>query len=261
MAIALALLSTGLYLLTALRIWRQSTATGAVPAIALLAHLGALSLALFSGGGLSINWTTALSLFTWQSAALLWLFSLRLPLQSLGLAVYPLAALGALAAGVWPESTQPVSGNWQVRLHVLLSLLSVGLLTLAAAQAILLALQERRLHAHQSRSAMRFLPPLMAMERALFQLVAVGFVLLSASLLTGLWFLQDWLAQHLAHKTVLSITAWVIFGGLLLARWRVGLRGKQATRWTLVGYCVLILAYFGSKFVLELLLGAHWRAL
>lgn len=98
------------------------------------------------------------------------------------------------------------------------------------------------------------------MERALFQLIGIGFVLLSASLLTGIGFIKDWLAQHLAHKTVLSVSAWLIFGGLLLSRWKVGLRGRQATHWTLVGYAVLLLAYFGSKVVLETLMNTHWRA-
>jgi ABC-type uncharacterized transport system permease subunit len=96
------------------------------------------------------------------------------------------------------------------------------------------------------------------MERLLFQLIAIGFFLLSLTLLSGLWFIRDWLAQHLAHKTVLSITAWLIFGVLLWGRLRYGWRGRTAIRWTLAGYATLLLAYFGSKLILEQFLGRHW---
>ena len=67
-------------------------------------------------------------------------------------------------------------------------------------------------------------------------------------------FVQDLLAQRLVHKTVLSVLSWLIFGGLLLGRWRRGWRGTTAVRWTLVAMALLVLSYFGSKFVLELVL-------
>src|SRR3546814_4793747 len=89
------------------------------------------------------------------------------------------------------------------------------------------------------------------MERLLFQLIGIGFVLLSLTLISGLWFIHDWLAQHLAHKTILSITAWLIFGTLLWGRVRHGWRGRVAIRWALAGYAMLFLAYFGSKLILE----------
>src|SRR3546814_14044176 len=83
------------------------------------------------------------------------------------------------------------------------------------------------------------------MDRLLVQLIGIGFVLLSLTLISGLWFIHDWLAQHLAHKTILSITAWLIFGTLLWGRVRHGWRGRVAIRWALAGYAMLILAYFG----------------
>ena len=85
-------------------------------------------------------------------------------------------------------------------------------------------------------------------------MIGSGFALLSAGLLTGIFFLEDIFAQHLVHKTVLSIVAWLVFGILLWGRWRFGWRGRTAIRWTLSGFVVLLLAYFGSKFVLELIL-------
>jgi ABC-type uncharacterized transport system permease subunit len=96
------------------------------------------------------------------------------------------------------------------------------------------------------------------MEHLLFVLITLGFFILSLSLLSGLLFVDDLLAQHLAHKTVLSIAAWAMFGALLWGRWRRGWRGRMAVRWTLSGYAVLILAYFGSKIILEQILSRHW---
>jgi ABC-type uncharacterized transport system permease subunit len=92
----------------------------------------------------------------------------------------------------------------------------------------------------------------------MFRLIGAGFVLLSLALLTGLIFVTNLWAQHLQHKTILSLIAWVIFGVLLLGRNRYGWRGRAALRWTLSGFGFLALSYFGSKFVLEYLLGRHW---
>ena len=97
-------------------------------------------------------------------------------------------------------------------------------------------------------------PPLAVMERLLFQLIGAGFALLSATLLTGVVFVEDLFAQHLAHKTVLSIAAWVVFGMLLAGRWRWGWRGRRAVRLTLAGMGLLLLAFVGTKFVLEIVL-------
>jgi ABC-type uncharacterized transport system permease subunit len=92
------------------------------------------------------------------------------------------------------------------------------------------------------------------METLLFQMIGGGFIALSFSLLSGIMFLDDVFAQQLVHKTVLSIAAWAVFGVLLWGRWRHGWRGRTAIRWTLSGFAALVLSYFGSKLVLELIL-------
>ena len=257
-------LSALLYGAAGLRLWlRPGTASGHAGGFALLAvalHAAALAGRMVGPEGWSIDWVTALNLFAWLASGLLWVFALRHPVKVLGLAAYPFGAVASGVAAVVPAAAATVEhGHW-VGLHVLLSLLAAGLLTLAAMQAALLSAQDRWLHQHEAPSFMKRLPPLLAMERMLFVLIGAGFVLLSAALLTGLSFIHDWLTQHLAHKTVLSITAWLIFGGLLVGRWRLGLRGRQAARWTLAGYGMLILAYLGAKLVLELLLGARWSS-
>ena len=92
----------------------------------------------------------------------------------------------------------------------------------------------------------------------MFRLIGAGFGMLTLALLTGFVFVTNLFEQHLIQKTVLSLIAWVIFGTLLIGRIRYGWRGRRAVRWTLYGFGVLALAYFGSKFVLETLLGRHW---
>jgi ABC-type uncharacterized transport system permease subunit len=146
-------------------------------------------------------------------------------------------------------------GHWQLELHILLSILAYSLLVIAALQAVLLAVQDHQLRNRHPGGLIRALPPLQTMETLLIQLIATGFVLLSLALLTGLFFLEDIFAQHLVHKTVLSLIAWGVFATLLWGHWRFGWRGRVAIRWTLGGFLFLMLAYFGSKLVLELLLG------
>lgn len=251
-----------LYLLTAALIWRGPAAgwrEQVLPGFAVLLHGLAIGLQVFHDGRVTLGVSEAASLFAWQAALLLWGLSWREPLRSLGLLIYPLAALLAMLAWALPGSAAAgLMADWKTRLHILLSLLSAGLLTLAAVQAVALALQDRWLHQQSQAPLVRGLPPLLTMERLLFQLILIGFCLLSATLLTGLWFLQDWFQQHLAHKIVLSILAWLIFGVLLWGRHRYGWRGKKALRWALSGYGMLILAYFGSKLILEEILGRHW---
>ena len=117
-----------------------------------------------------------------------------------------------------------------------------------------LAVQERRLRTRRLGGISRGLPPLVTMESLLFQMIGAGFGALTLSLLSGFFFLDNLFAQHLVHKTVLSIAAWLVFATLLWGRRRYGWRGRTAIRWTLSGFAVLVLAYFGSKLVLELVL-------
>jgi hypothetical protein len=142
-----------------------------------------------------------------------------------------------------------------LQIHILLSLLAYSLLAIAAIQSILLAIQNHHLHHHHPGGFIRALPPLAIMEGLLFQIIGLGFVFLSASLISGFMFLEDLFGQQVAHKTLLAIAAWGLFAALLLGRWRFGWRGRIAIRWTLGGFFALALAYFGSKLVLELILG------
>jgi ABC-type uncharacterized transport system permease subunit len=208
-----------------------------------------------SPNGFNLGFFNALSVSGWLIAMVLLLLATVRPVENLGIMVLPFAALTVLLALMFP-SLRPISDltHWQLELHILISILAYSVLALAAVQAILLAVQDRRLRSRLPGGFMHGIPPLVTMEAMLFRMIGVGFVLLSLALLSGLVFLEDIFAQHLVHKTILSTVAWAVFGILLWGRWRFGWRGRKAIRWTLGGFSVLVLAYFGSKLVLELVL-------
>lgn len=145
------------------------------------------------------------------------------------------------------------------RLHIVSSLLAYSLLSIAAINALMLAVQDYALRHPGLVRRLDFLPPLATIETIMFRLILGGWVLLTLSLASGLAFIDNLFAQHLAHKTALSLLSWLLFGLLLAGRWRLGWRGRQAVRWTLAAMAALALAYFGSKLVLELVLDRSWH--
>jgi ABC-type uncharacterized transport system permease subunit len=168
--------------------------------------------------------------------------------------VFPLAALLLGVDVFMTPRTLPLAMGWQIKLHVTVALLAFSVLSIAAVLAILLAIQERALRHREFGSWLRALPPLTLTEALLFRLIGAGFVLLTLTLLSGILFVDDLFGQHLIHKTVLSIVAWLVFGVLLFGRKQYGWRGRRAVNLTLIGMAILLLAFFGSKFVLEVIL-------
>lgn len=223
---------------------------------AVLLHAGVLYPLLVTASGLNLGFFNAASLVGCLTALLLLISSLQRPLENLGIALLPMAALTIALMFAYPsEHVLSETSHWQLDLHILLSVLAYSLLVIAVLQALLLAVQDRQLRNRHPGGLIRALPPLATMETLLIQLIGAGFVLLSLALLTGFFFLEDIFAQHLVHKTVLSLIAWAVFATLLWGRWKFGWRGRTVVRWTLGGFAFLALAYFGSKLVLELLLG------
>ncbi len=222
-------------------------------AIAAIAH--ALLLFGLHGRGLDLHFFAALSLAGFGIAAVTLVVSLARPVAGLGVIVFPLAA-ALLAIDVYfAPSTAPQPLEWQIKLHAALALIAYSLLSIAALLAILLALQERALRRRRLDSGLiRALPPLTLTEALMFRLIGTGFLFLTLTLLSGVLFVDNLFAQHLVHKTVLSIASWFVFGCLLFGRWRWGWRGRRAVHLTLTGMTILLLAFFGTKFVLELLL-------
>jgi ABC-type uncharacterized transport system permease subunit len=222
---------------------------------AIFLHTLTLYLSMVSTQGINLGFYNAISLV----GAVIALFTLisvwRHPVDILAVVFLPLAAI-AMFVDVFSNSQHLlVPGSFSpLSIHILSSIIAYSILALAALQAVLLSIQNKFLHAHQPGGLIRLMPPLRDMEELLFETIMLGFIMLTLSLATGLVFLENMFAQQLAHKTILSILAWLFFLTLLIGRWKLGWRGRTAIRWTLTGFISLMLAYFGSKFVLEVIL-------
>ena len=222
--------------------------------LALILHGAAHVMAWRATGVTDLHFFAALSLVGLGMAALTAVVGAAGRMRALGVLVFPLAAVVLLVYGRYGHSTRPEPLDWRLLLHAWLALLAYATLAIAAVLAVFLWLQERALRRREFHAWLRPLPPLTELETLLFRTIAVGFVLLGAGLLSGVLFVDDLLAQHLVHKTVLSVLSWLAFGALLVGRWRYGWRGATAAHWTLAAMALLALAFFGSKFVLELVL-------
>lgn len=256
-----AVMAASAYLAAALAgYFKQSLWLAALAALAIGLHAFVLIDDIFGAGLLRINILDAASLVLLQASAILLLGWRLLPTAVMMQVIAPLAGLGAVA-GAWSTGASLDGGvaQWHLQVHIGLSIFAAGLFTLAALQSLLVAVQSRYLHyVGTGRAWTRELPPLQRMETLLFGIVWAAWASLTAALLTGIVFVDDIFAQHLVHKTTLSLVSWMVFALLLWGRWQYGWRGRTALRWTWAGFGILLLAYFGSKFVLEQLLGQRW---
>lgn len=223
--------------------------------VAALTHLLILSLYMWQKQGIDFSFFHTASIISLIIVFLLLIASFTKPVEKLGIALFPIAAIMLSLDAAYPSSIE-IAQKYSLAMntHILSSIIAFSLLTIAAFQALLLALQDNQLRNHTPGRLMLAFPPLQAMESLLFQMISAGVVFLSVSLLSGFIFIDDLFAQHLVHKTILSIVAWLIFTSLIIGRERYGWRGKKAIRLTLYGFLSLLLAYFGSKLVLELIL-------
>jgi len=209
--------------------------------------------------GWDVNFINILALASLIVMVLLLLSSIGTQMLEAAVIALPGAALCVWLVGL--SSPSPVILTRlapMVEVHVFSSLLAYALLSIAAMVAILLAIQEHLLRHPRTIRHLELLPPLAVLETLMFRMIMGGWLVLTASVITGLTFVENLLAQHLVHKTILTILSWVLFGLLLAGRWWYGWRGRRAIHLTLIAMLVLILGYFGSKFVLEVILDRTW---
>jgi ABC-type uncharacterized transport system permease subunit len=260
-----------LYLFVAWREWlslERETARppvwhGPVLALAIGLHGVLLVHGVYVEGQLRFGFAHALSATLWITVSIIWLETFLSASRGLFLLVLPLAAITALLPVAYPGAILGQATDAPMfRVHLLLAILAYSLLTIAAMQALLMASMDRRLHGDVSGGGGRLahfldrLPPLLSMETVLFRLIGAGFLLLTATLVSGIFFSEEIFGRALRfdHKTVFTFAAWFVFGALLIGRIVFGWRGRTALRWTLTGFAMLMLAYVGSRFVLEVLL-------
>ena len=207
---------------------------------------------------LRFGFAQALSVMMFLGVALYWVESLFYSLEGMQPLVLAPAAVAAPLPVLFPGLTS--SGAYaqaaEFKLHLALAMIAYGLFVIALLHATLMALAERQLH-RKGAVAFPSLPPLLTLETLLFRMLGVAFVFLTLTLITGIAFSEEIFGRALRfdHKTVFAVLSWLIFAALLAGRWRYGWRGRTAVRWTLSGFVMLLLAYVGSRFVLEVLLG------
>lgn len=227
-------------------------------AAALLLQGFGLHDALFGSGGMRFSFGLALALMLWLAALIYWLESFRSRMDGLQPAVLPVAALCALFPVFFPHTRVIAHANaFGFKLHFLAAMLAYSLFTLSAVHAIFMSAVEKKLHQKPLSPVLNSLPPLLRMEALLFQLIGAGFILLSVALGSGILFSEAIFGQamRIDHKTVFALASWAVFAALLAGRHIYGWRGRMALRWTMTGFLFLLLAYVGSRFVIEVLLG------
>lgn len=267
----LAALAAVLYLVIGVHFWRTrwgaevSAATRpmlgwerAAIGVAVLVHAAALYAGLFAPEGMQFSFSLALSLMLWLAVLIYWLESFHARLEGMQPLILCLAAACAAGPAAFAKAhTLTYAQNMGFRLHFLAAMSAYSLFTVSALHALFMAFAERRLHRRTLSRALAGLPPLLAMEALLFRMLGIAFALLTMALVSGIFFSEAIYGKPLSldHKTVFAIASWVIFGALLIGRQLYGWRGRTALRWLLSGFVTLLLAYVGSRFVVEVILG------
>lgn len=269
MQLALALPAIFLYLICTQQIWRRlrSRAAGVqIPCgrdIALL-WIGALvlhALAIYTGivtpEGITLGISHAFSLVGWLVALIVLIALHSRPVENLGLILLPFAALTLAAESIFPGArVLDHPGDLLLATHIFISLLAYSLFLIAALQSGVLWLQDRQLRSHRPGALLRALPPLEHTETVLFQIIGMGFTLLTVAIVSGFVYVSEFPASLQPQQIILFtifLSSWVIFATLLLGRWRFGWRGRIAIRWTLSGFFVLLIAYLGTEIAVSLL--------
>lgn len=243
--------------------WRvAAVAAGARPweRFAILAPLALhawLIYAIFAAPELRFGFAQALSVMMFLAVAICWLEGLAYPIEAVYSLVFLAAAICAPLPAFFEGRLTPSAEPFEFRLHLIFGMLAYSLFTVATLHAVLIAKVENRLHGTPGLDgAFGSLPPLLSLERLVFLLIGAAFIVLTVTLVFGMVFSEAFIgrAMRLEHKTIFIILSWAIFGMLLAGRWRYGWRGRTALRWTVTGFVVLMLAYPGSRFVLEVLL-------
>jgi ABC-type uncharacterized transport system permease subunit len=233
---------------------RESVSTSLqlpLPALALLFHTLLLGQLLFQPHGINLGFFHSLALLAWLSLIVGLTVSIKESIQHIALVLMPINIITIILVLASPSDGHTIHApSTLLQLHIMLSIFSYGLLSIGALLAILLSVRDRQLHNHRRGQITQTLPPLQTLENVMFKLIAAGFVLLTLALVSGFIFTDDWFN----HKIVFSCIAWLVFLILLCGRHLAGWRGRTAIRWTLGGTVLLMLAFFGTKLVLEIIL-------
>ncbi|CAG2141443.1 cytochrome C assembly family protein [Cupriavidus plantarum] len=236
---------------------------------ALASHGLLLHETIFPADRMVFGFAFALSAMLWLGIGIYWIESFFFSLAGLGLIVVPVAMIASLMPLAFPGAQiLGYAARPLFKLHFIIANVAYGLFTLAAFHAFLMLLAERRLHGFQGSPThervqgqwlgrwLDLLPPLLTLEKLLFRLIGAGFLLLTMTIASGFLFSEELFGRafRMDHKTVFAIISWAMFGGILIGRHFRGWRGRTALRWVIASFGILLLAYVGSRFVLEVIL-------
>lgn len=265
--VTLSLFTFAAYFVLAVYFWRANArGEGDVLSRGVVGHLVLIPLALhgyllaqdvFADGGFNLSMTNALSMIIWITLAVYWIARFFYPIGGLQALVLPLAAIIVLLPEFFPTAHQLTNTGLLVfKAHITAAMLAYSLFTIAMLHAVLISQVENRLHHAMMPRVLQSLPPLMTMETLLFRMIGIGFVLLTLTLISGAVFSEQIFGKvwQFNHKVLFGIISWGVFATLLWGHRFYGWRGRIAVRWTVSGFVLLLLAYLGSKFVLEVLL-------
>lgn len=224
-------------------------------ALALVFHAWLLSDLIVYDSGQNLSILNVASLISFIISLVMSFAMLKNRLWFLLPVIYSFAALNLSAAAFLPSTfIRHLENDPKLLLHISLALFSYATLTIGALYALQLAWLDYKLKNKKALALNPNFPPLMMVERQLFKIILIGNGLLTGTLLTGFIFVQDMFAQGKAHKAVLSFIAWVIYSVLLWGHYQKGWRGQKVTWFAVAGASLLTLAYFGSRFVQEIIL-------
>lgn len=224
----------------------------------LIWHFFVLATAILGAGGLSLTLGNAASFIGLQLALIAILGAIEPTLRGLSGGLLYLSAAAAMLTTTQQADAPAAMLSWQLQAHVLIALFAYGLLSVGAIVALYALIQDSRLRAGRLTSINHLFAPLETNEKLLYGIAASGFVILLIAVFSGMTFVDNLFAQHLVHKSAFSILALILFGILLAGRHFAGWRGRRAVYLYLWGFLMLGLAYFGSRFVLESVLGRSW---
>lgn len=226
--------------------------------VALVLHGMLVYVGIVTEEGLNLGLANSISLLVWLTIVIYWLAGLAYPGLGSIQGLWAPIALGAvlLQATVHTRFIVTYGGDPLFTLHFAIAMLAYSLYIVATMHAIVMLAEEKWLHRGVLPPFLRSLPPLLEMEALLFRILFAAFVLLTLTLVSGVFFSEQLFGKpfKLTHKTVFGILSWLIFGALMAGRYFRGWRGRTAVRWTIAGFISLLLAYVGSKFVLEIIL-------
>lgn len=223
--------------------------------LALLFHAWLLSDLILNGSGQNLSILNVASLISFIISVVMSAAMLKTRLWFLLPVVYSFAAINLSAATFLPSTfVTHLENDPKLLIHISFALFSYSTLTIGALYALQLAWLDYKLKNKKALSINPNLPPLMMVERQLFKIILIGTALLTGTLVTGFVFVQDMFAQGKAHKGILSFIAWIIYSVLLWGHYHKGWRGRKVTWFAVAGASLLTLAYFGSRFVREIIL-------